>query len=113
MGNLALAMAWTKAPSVLSWARPPLPGLVYSTVTCKYLGAEAVAAEGSCAAASELPETARDNPNRMGVILLMYTILLNLLGDHALWGEGKPGKSGCSRTARLCSLKSPRVKRFL
>jgi hypothetical protein len=70
---------------------------VYSTVICKYLGAEAVAAEGSCAAASELPETARDNPNKMGVILLMYTILLDLIGldllrDHAQWGD--QGRAG-------------------
>src|ERR1035438_9149197 len=99
MGNLALAIAWTNAPSVLSWASPPLPGLVYSTVTCRYLGAEAVAAEGSCAAASEMPETARDNPNKMGLSLCMYSILLELFRDHALGKAGGPGKSGCSRTA--------------
>src|ERR1035438_753805 len=77
MGKLALVMAWTKAPSVLSWAMPPLPGLVYSTVISIYLGAETVACEASCGAA------------------------------------GKPGKSECSKAARLCCMESPGVKKFL
>jgi hypothetical protein len=43
----------------------------------------------------------------------MFTFLLDLPGDRALGGKGKPGKSERSKAARLCCMKSLSVKKFL
>jgi hypothetical protein len=69
-----------------------------------YFGAETVACEASCAAAGKPAQTASDNPNKMGLSLFMYSILLDLLRDHAL---GKAGGAGEERVFQGSSIMQP------
>src|SRR5208282_4182115 len=81
-----------------------------SRVICKTLGNEAFC----CAAAIELPATASDNPNRMGLILFMYTFLLRF-GPRARAMEeaGETREGGRSETWRLWRAGTLSVKSFL
>jgi hypothetical protein len=78
-------------------------------VICKTLGIEAVSDELSCAAASELPTTARDNPNRMELSVFMDTILLDWLRDHTQ-GKGKAGKERVPQDSAIMRFETPLCK---
>src|SRR6266568_5339725 len=61
-------MAETNAASDLSCNWPALPALTNSRVICRIWGG--VEVDASCAAATKLPVTARDSPNRIGLIFM-------------------------------------------